>query len=69
MSSVRDQARTKPTESATRRDVFTDLRARKGRVTRAESASPRPLLEYMGPSGGTTKWCTLYFGGETRAGA
>ena len=28
-----------------------------------------PLLEYTGLSGGTTKWCSLYFGGETRAGA
>ncbi len=68
MSSVRNQA-TKPTESATGRDVFADLRARKGRVSRAESPTMGPLLEYTGASGGTTKWCTLYFGGETRAGA
>jgi len=69
MSSVRNKERTKPTESATRRDVFTDLRARRGRVTRAESPTMGPLLEYTGSSGGTTKWCSLYFGGETRAGA
>ena len=61
--------RTKSTESATKRNVFTDLRARMGRVTRAESPTLGPLLEYTGSSGGTTKWCSLYFGGETRAGA
>jgi hypothetical protein len=60
--------RTKSTESATKRDVLTDLRARMGRVTRAESPTMGPLLEYTGSSGGTTKWCSLYFGGQTRAG-
>jgi hypothetical protein len=60
--------RTKPTESATKRNVFTDLRARRGSVTRAESPTMGPLLEYTGSSGGTTKWCNLYYGGETRAG-
>lgn len=68
MSSVRNQARTKPTESATKRNVFTDPRARRDNVTRAESPTMGALLEYTGPSGGTTKWCSLYFGGETRAG-
>jgi hypothetical protein len=61
--------RTKPTESATKRNVFfMDLRVRRGSVTRAESPTMGPLLEYTGSSGGTTKWCNLYYGGETRAG-
>ena len=60
--------RTKPTESATKRNVFTDPRVRRGSVTRAESLTMGPLLEYTGSPGGTTKWCSLYYGGETRAG-
>ena len=61
--------RTKSTQSATERDVSRQRQARAGRVTRAESSTDRrPLLEYIGPSGGATKWCSLYFGGETRAG-
>lgn len=62
------RTRTRPTESANKRDVLTDLRVRMGRVSRAESATRETLLEYNGPSGGSTKWCSLYFGGETRAG-
>ena len=58
------RVRTKSAPSATRRDVFT----RAGRVTRAESSPRRVLLEYIGPSGGVTKWYSLYFGGESRAG-
>lgn len=69
MSTVRRNVRTKSTQSEPKRDVFTDLRARRGRVTRAQSPIMGPLLEYTGSSGGTTKWCSLYFGGETRAGA
>jgi hypothetical protein len=63
------RTRTKSTESASKRNVFTDLRARRGRVTRAESPTMGPLLEYTGSSGGTTKWCGLYFGGDARAGS
>ena len=44
MSSARSHARTKPTESATRRGVFTDQRALKGRATRAEFSPQEPLL-------------------------
>ena len=62
------RVRTKPTESATKRNVLTDPQGRRGRVTRAESPTMGRLLEYTGSSGGTTKWCSLYFGGETRAG-
>jgi len=62
------RVRTQPTQSATERDVR-NRQARAGRVTRAEhSTARRPLLEYIGPSGGLTKWCSLYFGGESRAG-
>jgi len=60
--------RTKP-QSATKRDVVTNQQARTGRMTRAESSAWRAMLEYIGPSGGPTKWCSLYYGGETRAGA
>ncbi len=62
------RVRTKSAQSATERDV-NQRQARAGRVTRAESQTAgRPLLEYIGPSGGATKWCSLYYGGETRAG-
>ena len=63
------RVRTQPTESANMRDVFSHLHARAGRVTRAEFSPSRVLLEFIGPSGGTRKWCNLYFGGESRAGA
>ena len=62
------RVRTKSAPSATRRDVFTHRQTRAGRVTRAESSPRRVLLEYIGPSGGVTKWYSLYFGGESRAG-
>jgi hypothetical protein len=62
------RVRTKSTESETKRGVFTDQHAAKGRATRAESSVSEPLLEYADPSGGPVKWCSLYFGGETRAG-
>lgn len=62
------RVRTKSTESETKRGVFTHQRAVKARVTRADSSLPEPLLEYADPSGGPVKWCSLYFGGETRAG-
>jgi hypothetical protein len=63
MSPVRSNVRTQPAESERKR-----LQARMGRVTRAESFTTGPLLEYTRPSGGHLKWCDLYFGGESRAG-
>jgi hypothetical protein len=68
MSTVRRSVRTQPTESEPKRDVFKERRAQIGRATRAESAPFGPLLEYISPSGGTLKWCNLYFGGEFTAG-
>jgi len=62
------RVRTQPTESATKRNVFTDLAVRGGRRTRAEFLPARPLLEYAAASGGATKWPSLYYGGATRAG-
>jgi hypothetical protein len=62
------RVRTKPTEAATERDVLRDPHARAGRVTRAEFSPSEPLLEYISPSGGNRKWCSLYYGGEFRAG-
>jgi hypothetical protein len=62
------RVRTQPTESATKRDVFTDLQVRGGRRTRAEFLPARPLLEYTGAFGGPLKWPSLFYGGETRAG-
>ena len=62
------RVRTKPTESATKREVRRDPHARAGRVTRAEFSPSEPLLEYISPTGGNRKWCSLYFGGESRAG-
>jgi hypothetical protein len=62
------RVRTKPTESATERDVLRDPHARGGRVTRPEFSPSEPLLEYISPSGGIRKWCGLYYGGESRAG-
>ena len=59
--------RTKSTESERKRDVFTNQRA-KGRVTRAEFSPSEPLLEYVSLAGGHLKWCSLYYGGESRAG-
>jgi hypothetical protein len=67
MSTVRRNVRTKSTESEPKRDVR-ERRAGTGRVTRAEFSSSEPLLEYISPSGGNRKWCSLYFGGESRAG-
>jgi hypothetical protein len=67
MSTVRSNVRTKSTESEQKRDVFTDQRV-KGRATRAEFSTSEPLIEYIRPSGGPLKWCSLYFGGESRAG-
>ncbi len=64
--------RTKPTESARKRNVFAGVftsRQTRGRVTRAEFTLSEPLLEYTSPTGGNLKWCGLYFGGESRAGA
>jgi hypothetical protein len=69
MSTVRRNVRTKSTESEPKRDVFQQRRAQTGRVTRAEFFPTEPLLEFIGPSGGNLKWCSLYFGGETRAGS
>jgi hypothetical protein len=63
--------RTKPTESARKRNVFADVsmnRQIRGRATRAELPLSEPLLEYISPSGGNLKWCSLYYGGESRAG-
>jgi hypothetical protein len=68
MSTVRSNVRTKSTESEQKREVFTDPRAHSGRVTRAEFSPSGPLLEYISPSGGHPKWCSLYYGGESRAG-
>lgn len=59
MSRFCSQARTKSTESEPKRD---GLQARAGRVISG------PLLKYINPSGGALKWCSLYFGGESRAG-
>jgi len=56
------RVRTKPTESATRRDF------REGRTTRAEMLPMGPLLEYRRHGGGALKWPTLFYGGETTAG-
>ena len=63
------RVRTKSNQSATRRDVSAGRQARAGRATRAEHAAWRVMLEYIGPSGGATKWCGVYYGGETRAGS
>ena len=67
--------RTKATQSESKRDVFANDQphgrqehARAGRVTRAESLSWRPRLEFIRLTGGSLKWGTLYFGGESRAG-
>jgi hypothetical protein len=60
--------RTKPTESARKRAVFTDPQARGGRSTRAELMPTRPLLEFHLSSGGQLKLPNLFYGGETRAG-
>jgi hypothetical protein len=60
--------RTKSTESETKRGVFTKQRAQPGGVTRAEFSPSEPLLEYISPSRGHLKWCSLYYGGESRAG-
>jgi hypothetical protein len=68
MSTVRSNVRTKSTESEQKRNVFTGQRA-KGRVTRAEFLPSGPLLEYTSPAGGHLKWCSLYYGGESRAGS
>lgn len=59
--------RTKPTESATKRDQLT-VQSGVGRMIRAEMLPPGPLLEYIDHSGGNLKWCTTYFGGQSRAG-
>lgn len=69
MSTVCSNVRTQPTESARKRhvDVPTNRQPR-GRVTRAEFYPSEPLLEYISPSGGNRKWCSLYYGGESRAG-
>jgi hypothetical protein len=68
MSTVRSNVRTKSTESEQKRHGLTGLRAHSGRVTRAEFSPSEPLLEYISPSGGHRKWCSLYYGGESRAG-
>lgn len=60
--------RTKPTESAGKRAVFTEPQARGGRSTRAERMPWRPLLEYHFAPGGQLKIPGLFYGGETRAG-
>ncbi len=62
------RVRTKPAESATKREARRDPHARAGRVTRSEFSPAEPLLEYISPTGGNRKWCSLYFGGESRAG-
>lgn len=62
------RVRTQPTESARKRDVFTDPQVRGGRSTRAEFFPSEPLLEYERASGGPLKWPGLFYGGETRAG-
>lgn len=59
---------TQPTESATMRNNLKKPSNRRGRVTRAESILPETLLEYKGREGGLRKWCSLYYGGEFRAG-
>lgn len=60
--------RTKPTESARKRAIFTDPQARGGRSTRAEWMPGRPLLEFHFAPGGQLKIPDLFYGGETRAG-
>ena len=62
------QARTQPTESAAKRNIFTTPQSRGWRETRAEFTLPRPLLEYSQRAGGHLKWCGPFYGGEFRAG-
>lgn len=62
------QVRTQSTQSARKRDVFADLWVRAGRRTRAEFLPEDRRLEYRAASGGTSKWPSLFYGGETRAG-
>ena len=59
---------TQPTGSATMRNNLTKPSNSMGRVTRAESVLPETLLEYQHREGGLRKWCSLYYGGEFRAG-
>jgi hypothetical protein len=60
--------RTKPAESARKRDVFRDPQQSTGRATRAECLPPGPLLEYISHLGGHLKWVNTFYGGEMRAG-
>ena len=60
--------RTKPTESARKRDVIRDPQETAGRATRAEGLPPGRLLEYIDHWGGNLKWCNAFYGGEMRAG-
>lgn len=62
------RVRTQPTESARKRDVFTNRQVRGGRRTRAEILPAGSLLEYKAVSGGNRKWPSLFYGGETTAG-
>lgn len=60
--------RTRPTESARKRDIFKAPQTRGRRETRAENFSSVPLLEYRTHEEGHLKWCGLFYGGEFRAG-
>ncbi len=60
--------RTKPAESARKRDGIRDPQQNTGRVTRAECLPPGPLLEYIDHLGGHLKWVNTFYGGEMRAG-
>jgi hypothetical protein len=60
--------RTQPTESAGKRAILKNPRTLGRSETRAERNPSRTMLEYTPPPGGPLKTCTLFFGGEFRAG-
>jgi hypothetical protein len=60
--------RTRPAESAQKRDGLRDPQRSTGRVTRAEWSPATALLEYIGHLGGHLKWVNTFYGGEMRAG-
>lgn len=62
------RVRTKPTESAGKRDILKNPKTLRGRQTRAEFLPPGPLLEYTRDCGANQKWCRLFYGGEFTAG-